>query len=79
MRAISLTYPRDEICQTASGLFDGDSIEAHLRELLTAFPLAWSAYMRLLSIKNMHAREFYKIEALRGGWSVRQLTRQIMS
>ena len=35
--------------------------------------------MRLLSVKNTRAREFYETEALRGGWSVRQLNRQINS
>ena len=35
--------------------------------------------MRLLSVNNTHAREFYETEALRGGWSVRQLDRQINS
>ena len=35
--------------------------------------------MRLLSVKNTRAREFYETEALRGGWSVRQLDRQINS
>jgi predicted nuclease of restriction endonuclease-like (RecB) superfamily len=47
--------------------------------LAAPFPLPWSAYVRLLSIKNEHAREFYEAEALRGGWSVRQLDRQINS
>ena len=46
---------------------------------LAAFPLPWSAYVRLLSVGNAHAREFYETEALRGGWSVRQLDRQINS
>lgn len=32
-----------------------------------------------MSIKDDHARQFYKTEALRGGWSVRQLARQINS
>ena len=45
----------------------------------TAFPLPWSAYVRLLSVRNESAREFYETEALRGGWSVRQLDRQIGS
>ena len=44
-----------------------------------AFPLPWSAYVRLLSVNNENAREFYETEALRGGWSVRQLDRQINS
>ena len=35
--------------------------------------------MRLLSVKDTHARQFYETEALRGGWSVRQLDRQIGS
>ncbi|MCY4232374.1 MAG: PDDEXK nuclease domain-containing protein [Bacteroidetes bacterium] len=47
--------------------------------LASQFPLPWSAYVRLLSVKNPYAREFYEIEALRGGWSVRQLDRQINS
>ena len=46
---------------------------------MTAFPLPWSAYVRLLSVRNGQAREFYEAEALRGGWSVRQLDRQIGS
>ena len=48
-----------------------------LEVLASAFPLPWSAYVRLLSVKNNHARKFYETEALRGGWSVRQLERQI--
>ena len=48
-------------------------------ELPQAFPLPWSAYVRLLSVKDGHARQFYETEALRGGWSVRQLDRQIGS
>jgi predicted nuclease of restriction endonuclease-like (RecB) superfamily len=41
------------------------------------FPLPWSHYVRLLSVNNRQARDFYEAEALRGGWSVRQLDRQI--
>ncbi len=47
--------------------------------LAKAFPLPWSAYVRLLSVKNEQARRFYEIEALRGGWSVSQIDRQIGS
>ncbi|MDP3029028.1 MAG: PDDEXK nuclease domain-containing protein [Deltaproteobacteria bacterium] len=47
--------------------------------LAACFPLPWSAYVRLLSLKNENARGFYETEALRGGWSVRQLDRQINS
>ena len=48
-------------------------------DLAEAFPLPWSAYVRLLSVKDSYARQFYEVEALRGGWSVRQLDRQIGS
>ena len=50
-----------------------------LRTIGRHFPLPWSAYVRLLSVKNENARRFYETEALRGGWSVRQLARQINS
>jgi predicted nuclease of restriction endonuclease-like (RecB) superfamily len=43
------------------------------------FPLSWSHYVRLMNVKNAEARKFYEAEALRGGWSVRQLDRQINS
>jgi predicted nuclease of restriction endonuclease-like (RecB) superfamily len=43
------------------------------------FSLPWSHYVRLLSVENAEARKFYEAEALRGGWSVRQLDRQISS
>ena len=48
-----------------------------LQDLSARFPLPWSAYVRLLSLKDEQARKFYETEALRGGWSVRQLDRQI--
>jgi predicted nuclease of restriction endonuclease-like (RecB) superfamily len=44
-----------------------------------AFRLPWSHYVRLLSVSDTAAREFYEREALHGGWSVRQLDRQIAS
>lgn len=50
---------------------------ANLPELAAKFPLPWSHYVRLLAVKNQAARQFYETEALRGGWSVRQLDRQI--
>ncbi|MGF6754204.1 PDDEXK nuclease domain-containing protein [Paraburkholderia sp. GAS42] len=50
-----------------------------LAKLAACFPLPWSAYVRLLSVRNPGARAFYQTEALRCGWSVRQLDRQIES
>ncbi len=79
MRLFYINYSSDKILQTVSGKSNGSSIELQLKELLTAFPLPWSAYVRLLTVKNVHAREFYEEEALRGGWSIRQLNRQINS
>jgi predicted nuclease of restriction endonuclease-like (RecB) superfamily len=42
-----------------------------------SFPLPWSHYVRLLSVKNPTARHFYEAEALRCGWTWPQLDRQI--
>jgi predicted nuclease of restriction endonuclease-like (RecB) superfamily len=50
-----------------------------LNTLANRFPLPWSAYVRLLAVKNPLARSFYETEALRCGWSVRQLDRQVNS
>ena len=95
MRLFYLSYPPEQISQTASGKFNlssrllirqtpsGESVinpgDVAPGDLLSAFPLPWSAYVRLLSIKNIQARDFYETEALRGGWSIRQLDRQINS
>ena len=49
----------------------------YLEALCHAFPLSWSHYVRLLSVEQLEARKFYETESLRGGWSVRQLDRQI--
>ncbi len=67
------------ICQTVSGKSQTVSAESSLAGVASRFPLPWSAYVRLLSVKNENARAFYESEALRGGWSVRQLDRQINS
>ena len=71
--------PERQILQTPSGKLEAPSVEAGFDDLLTAFPLPWSAYVRLLSVRDENAREFYEAEALRGGWSVRQIDRQIGS
>jgi len=73
MRAFFVAWPSSKILQTPS------AISIALPELATKFPLPWSAYVRLLSVKNPEARIFYEAEALRAGWSVRQLDRQISS
>jgi predicted nuclease of restriction endonuclease-like (RecB) superfamily len=70
LSAVSSPTP---IVQTASGQL------LTLSNLAEAFPLPWSAYVRLLSVKKPEARGFYETEALRCGWTVRQLDRQINS
>ncbi|MDL1871190.1 DUF1016 domain-containing protein [Deltaproteobacteria bacterium PRO3] len=95
MRQFYLCYPLEQIRQTPSGEFgppsnviirqtesgilQTPSAESILSSISIKFPLPWSAYVRLLGVKNESARKFYEAEALRGGWSVRQLDRQINS
>ncbi|EPS7386209.1 PDDEXK nuclease domain-containing protein, partial [Pseudomonas aeruginosa] len=78
MRSFFLTWP---IRQTVSSESSPAPVARprRLDELAQVFTLPWSAYVRLLSVKDGHARQFYEAEALRGGWSVRQLDRQINS
>ena len=64
-----------EIVQTLSA--KSPSSEKTLSTIAQHFPLPWSAYVELLSVHNDAAREFYETEALAGGWTVRQLRRQI--
>ncbi len=79
MRKFYLTWPdpnfnttsyettRYEISQTLSAKFDA----------APNFELPWSHYVSLLAVKDPAARQFYEREALAGGWTIRQLKRQI--
>ena len=89
-RKFYLTYSHIQKGQTLSAQFKpsqkGQTLSAKSfnllkiqEQLLTLFPLPWSAYVRLLSVEDKNAKKFYEEEALRGGWSVRQLDRQIRS
>lgn len=69
----------EQLTSTASKKSQTASAQLNWSKLTSAFSLPWSAYVRLLSVKDVHARLFYEAEALRGGWSVRQLDRQIGS
>lgn len=53
------------------------SAKSDLPLIAARFPLPWSHYVLLLKVDQPEARRFYEAEALRGGWSVRQLDRQI--
>jgi predicted nuclease of restriction endonuclease-like (RecB) superfamily len=72
MRLFYLGWP---ISQTLSA----KSVKSDPKQSPGYFPLPWSHYVRLQSVGDLNAREFYETEALRGGWSVRQLDRQINS
>ncbi|MEO6244621.1 MAG: PDDEXK nuclease domain-containing protein [Opitutaceae bacterium] len=79
-RTFFLLWP---IHQTASGKLPAEKIHQTVSGELVptpaalSFPLPWSHYVRLMAVKDEAARRFYQTEALRGGWSVRQLDRQI--
>jgi predicted nuclease of restriction endonuclease-like (RecB) superfamily len=86
MRSFYLAWPVGKILQTVSAksstsiLFNNiEDNTSTLSAVASCFSLPWSAYVRLLSVKNPEARNFYETEALRSGWSVRQLDRQIGS
>jgi predicted nuclease of restriction endonuclease-like (RecB) superfamily len=66
------------ISATLSRISPADTLPL-LLALAARFPLPWSHYVKLLTVKDEKARRFYEEEALRGGWSVRQLDRQIGS
>ncbi len=88
MRQFHLTFPlpdnfqsvigKSEILQSVIGKSSAGAIE-RLSPVALALPLPWTHYVRLLRVRNAHGREFYAREALAGGWSVRQLDRQINS
>ena len=63
-----------EILQTASG---GSATALLAEGVAPRVLLPWSHYVHLLAVRDEAARRFYETEALRGGWTVRQLDRQI--
>jgi predicted nuclease of restriction endonuclease-like (RecB) superfamily len=66
--------------ETPSGISDRLETLGFLRSIAARFPLSWSHYVLLIRrSRSPEALEFYHTEALRGGWSVRQLARQIDS
>ncbi len=86
MKRFFLVWPEKRIFQTLSEKSSEPQLINEIRgnsssslSIASQFPLPWSAYVRLLSVKNSGARQFYEAEALRSGWSVRQLDRQIGS
>jgi len=66
--------------------FSEDNLE-RMRKFYLMYPisasltrkLSWAHYLRLISIKNSNARNFYEIECSKERWSTRELDRQIGS
>jgi predicted nuclease of restriction endonuclease-like (RecB) superfamily len=91
MKRFYLLWPQDRILQTLSEKSSGAIVQTSsekslaqtppldLRAVASALSLSWSHYIKLLGAQNTAARKFYEEEALRGGWTVRQLARQIDS
>jgi len=78
VQTLSAKFKVPEIRQTPSGKSPAPPFA--LSDLAAAFPLPWSHYVLLISrSRSREAFAFYHTEALRGGWSVRQLDRQIAS
>lgn len=73
----SVIRESESISETRAKKRQTPSAESEIAILVTAFPLSWSHYVRLMSVQKPQARVFYESEAIRGGWSVRQLDRQI--
>jgi predicted nuclease of restriction endonuclease-like (RecB) superfamily len=78
MRAFYLAWPNPQTLSAESvpaAISQTPSAESGFLRL--HFRLPWSHYVRLLSVADAEARAYYEREALQGGWSVRQLDRQI--
>jgi len=82
MRQFFLLWPKSQTLSaasvsTGSGRISQTPSAKSAAHVIPAFHLSWSHYVRLLSVPDSEARRHYETEALRGGWSVRQLDRQI--
>ena len=89
MRLFYQTYPPEKISESLIRKLPADrsppNSETPIRkfdlgQLTQVFPLSWTHYIHLMRrTRSAGEREFYEAEALRGGWTVRQLDRQIGS
>jgi predicted nuclease of restriction endonuclease-like (RecB) superfamily len=77
---VSNELPATPISETPSRKLQTPSAQFNLADLARAFPLPWSHYVLVISrSRSPEAFAFYHTEALREGWSVRQLQRQMDS
>lgn len=90
MRLFYLAYSASKISETLSRKLVAPALKEKISEttsrilpledIAKAFPLSWSHYVILVRrTKSKESRDFYETEAVRGGWSIRQLDRQIGS
>lgn len=88
MRRFYLAWPAGRISESLPRKLDASlktkKSESLIRKFIPvepvqAFPLSWTHYVQLIKVDDRQARSFYEDEALCGGWSVRQLSRQIGS
>lgn len=90
MRLFFLTYPPTAISESlvrkssrssnAPRISESAIRKSGLTGAAQNFPLSWTHYVHLMRrSKTAEERAFYEAEALRGGWSVKQLDRQISS
>jgi predicted nuclease of restriction endonuclease-like (RecB) superfamily len=91
MRLFFLTYPEGSISETMSRKYSeipeagGEKEKSGTLSRISTpivqipvFPLSWSHYVLLCRrVTTDEARMFYETESLRGGWSVRDLERQV--
>ena len=86
MRLFFRTYP-DAGCErsetpsrkSSAGDRSETSLGSELTRVAKRFRLSWSHYVLLVRARSEQARNFYEAQALSGGWTVRQLRRQIDS
>ena len=72
--------PKAQMVQKVQTVSAQSSLPMSMDGLVGAFTLPWSHYVLLISrSRSPEAFTFYQAEALRGGWSVRQLQRQMDS
>lgn len=77
---LSLEFGEPDICPAPPRISLSPLSQFSLHDLARAFPLPWSHYVLLVGgTRSTEALAFYHTEALRGGWSIRQLRRQMDS
>jgi predicted nuclease of restriction endonuclease-like (RecB) superfamily len=76
-QTLSAKLARPGISQTPSAQFALAGIsQTPSAKLRTPFPLSWSHYVLLLTIKDGDERSFYEIESTNESWSLSELKRQ---